>query len=163
MPKYFHIAETDRKAVVRFLRRLLRKSLGSPPRLRLRRSMALDSTLYRVFHYNGQMYVAIASLTHGKRLIIPLRGQGALHGNIRVVWNPMRGTACVHMPYDVRQPNLSPVASPLALDAGVTEVLTKAGPRLWETAGTIDGGNDPNRQGARFAFGRPKSGSKSSC
>jgi len=138
VPEHFAIGYLERKEVVRFLRRLLRGSLGSPPRLRVRRSMALDSTLYRVFECRGRSYVAVSSLTKGKRLVIPLRGRGAIHGNIRIVWERSRGTAVVHMPYDVRQPKKPPVGPAIALDAGVTEVLaTNTGDKLGEGYGKL--------------------------
>jgi len=123
MPEHFTIGYLERKAVVRFLRRLLRGALGTSPRLRVRRSMALDSTLYRMFEHQGRLYVAISSMTKGKRLVIPLRGRGTIHGNIRIVWEQSRGTAVVHMPYDVKPPRTQPIGQNIGLDAGVTEVL----------------------------------------
>lgn len=48
------ISVPERKEVVRFVRRALRKTLGKPPRIHLRRSLALYSTLYGVFEYNGR-------------------------------------------------------------------------------------------------------------
>lgn len=138
LPEHFSIGYLERKEVVRFLRRLLRQSLGTPPRLRLRHSMVLDSTLYRVFEHRGRSYVAVSSLTKGKRLVIPLRGRGAIHGNIRVVWNHRRGTAAVHMPYDVRLPHKPPAGAALALDAGITEVLaTNTGEKLGRGYGKL--------------------------
>ncbi|MCY0897484.1 MAG: zinc ribbon domain-containing protein [Firmicutes bacterium] len=138
VPEHFVIAPAERKAVVRFVRRLIRNSLGSPPRMRSHRSMTLDSTLYRVFDHQGRAYVAIASLTKGKRLVLPLRGQGAIHGNIRVVWDPMRGTAVVHMPYEVRVPRKPAAAPAMAVDAGITEVLaTNTGEKLGHGYGKL--------------------------
>jgi len=138
VPEHFTIGYLERKEVVRFLRRLLRGSLGRPPRLRVRRSMALDSTLYRVFECRGRSYVAVSSLSKSKRLIIPLRGRGAIHGNIRIVWERSRGTAVVHMPYDVRLPKKQPTGQSIGLDAGVTEVLaTNTGDKLGEGYGRL--------------------------
>lgn len=134
----FAISSLERKAVVRFLRRVIRPALGTPPRVHLRRSMALDSTLYRVFQRNGRMYVAISSLTKGEWLIIPLLGQGAVHGNIRVVWDRLRGVAAIHMPYEVRRPKKAADGSAIGLDAGVTEVLaTSTGEKLGRGYGQI--------------------------
>jgi len=117
------ISALERKEVVRFLRRALRKALGRPPRVRVRRSFSLDSTLYRVFEHNGRQYVSIATLGARKRCALPLRGRGRVSGNIRVVLHQDRGTAWVHVPYDVRVP-AEPSAGPaMGIDTGVSEVL----------------------------------------
>jgi putative transposase len=138
VPEHFVMAPAERQAVVRFVRRLIRHSLGSPPRVRSHRSMTLDSTLYRVFDHQGRAYVAIASLTKGQRLVLPLRGQGAIHGTIRVVWDSMRGTAVVHMPYEVRLPWKPATAPAMAVDAGITEVLaTNTGEKLGHGYGKL--------------------------
>ena len=129
----FAVPIPEQKEVVRFLRRCLRHALGSPPRVRLRRSLCVDDTLYRVFEHKGRQYVAVASLTPRERLILPLRGKGRVGGNVRIVLDSARRTASVHMPYDVRQPAQPAAGEPIGLDAGVTEVLasssgTKYGP-----------------------------------
>lgn len=90
--------------MARCLRRSLRKALGIPPRVGVRRSAALDNTLYRVFEHEGRQYVAVASAVPGQRLIRPLRGQGRISGNVRVVLNFDRRTASVDVPYAVRVP-----------------------------------------------------------
>ncbi len=125
IPK-FEIPVLERKEVVRFLRRSLRKALGTPPRVHLRRSAALDDTLYRIFEKNGRQYVAVASLTPGKRLILPLQGKGRISGNVRVVLDFDRKTVAIHMPYEVRVPAVPADGPNIGLDAGVTEVLASS-------------------------------------
>ena len=117
------IAAKERKEVVRFLRRLLRRALGKTPRVHLRRSMALDSSLYRVFEQRGHLFLALASLTRGQRLVLPLRGKGRISGDIRVVFDAGRKTAFVHMAYNVRLAAGPAMGKAVGLDAGVTEVL----------------------------------------
>ena len=129
------ISVPERKEVVRFVRRTLRKALGKPPRMHLRRSFALDRTLYGVFEHNDRQYVSIATLAPRKRLALPLRGRGRVAGNVRVVLDPARGTALVHVPYEVCIPAQVASGPMLGLDAGVTEVLAssqrrEARPRL---------------------------------
>ena len=119
----FKITVQERKEVVRFLRRQLRRALGKAPRVHLRRSMALDSSLYRIFEHRGRLYVALASLVQGERLVLPLRGQGRISGDIRVVFDAGRKTAFVHMAYNLRVPAQAATGAPVGLDAGVTEVL----------------------------------------
>ena len=122
----FTISLNERKEVVCFLRKKLRKSLGQAPRLRVRRSFALDDTLYRTFEYNGRQYVSVAGLIPRKRLIIPLRGRGRIGGNVRLVWDESRKTAFVHTPYDVKTPIKPAAGANVGLDAGVTEVLASS-------------------------------------
>jgi len=134
----FKVTGEWEQEVVRFLHRLLRQPFGKPSRVRIRRSMTLASTLYRLFAHRGRSYVAISALTKGKRLILPLRGQGAIHGNIRVVWDRVRGVAAIPMPYDVRLPVSPASGSAIGLDAGVTEVLaTSTGQKLGQGYGKI--------------------------
>ena len=125
VPK-FDVSAPERREVVRFLRRSLRRALGTPPRVHLRRSATLDDTLYRVFEKNGRQYVAMASLTPGKRLILPLRGKGRVSGSVRVVLDFDRKAAAVHMPYDMRVPAQPAIGEPVGLDMGVTEVLASS-------------------------------------
>ncbi len=122
-PPAFEIPVQERKEVARLLRRLLRGALGEAPRVRVRRSMALDSSLYRVFEHREHLYVAIASLLPGERLVLPLRGKGRIGGDIRVVLDAGRKTAFVHMAYNLRTPAYSATGAAVGLDAGVTEVL----------------------------------------
>ncbi len=132
------ISVPERKEVVRFVRRILRRTLGRPPRVHLRRSFALDSTLYGTFEHNGRQYVSVATLTSRKRCNLPLRGRGRVSGNVRVVLHQERGTISVHVPYDVRVPAGAPPGPEIGLDAGVTEVLTTStGEKLGPGYGTL--------------------------
>lgn len=123
----FAIALAERQAVVRLLRRLLRKALGKAPRVHLRRSFALDNTLYRFFTHQGKPYLSIASLVPGQRIVIPLKGfpVPAVTGNVRVVIDPLQHTVAIHVPIPVRVKTLPERREPVVvgLDAGVTEVF----------------------------------------
>ena len=100
--------------------------------------MALDSSLYRVFEHGGHLFVAISSLVRGERLFLPLRGRGRISGDIRVVFEPGRQTAFVHVTYDVRVPAQTASGAAIGLDAGVTEVLTASnGERYGEGYGPL--------------------------
>ena len=132
------ISVLERKEVVRFVRRTLRKALGKPPRVHLRRGFTLDSTLYGTFEHNGRQYVSVATLTPRKRCNLPLRGRGRISGNVRIVLNPIGQTVSVHMPYEVRVPAGAASGPAVGLDAGVTEVLaTSAGEKLGQGYGTL--------------------------
>jgi putative transposase len=123
----FEISLAERQAVVRLLRRLLRKALGQSPRVHLRRSFALDNTLYRFFTHQGKPYLAIASLVPGRRIVIPLKGfpVPAVTGNVRVVINPLKHTVAIHVPVPLRVKTVPERREPvvIGLDAGVTEVF----------------------------------------
>ncbi len=137
-PEHFAITLPERKEVVRYLRKKLRKSLGQAPRLRVRRSLALDNTLHRTFEHKGRQYISVAGLIPRKRLVIPLRGRGRISGNVRVVWDESRKTAFVHMPHDVKTPLTPAIGSNIGLDAGVTEVLaSSAGEKHGEGYGKL--------------------------
>jgi hypothetical protein len=64
--------------------------------------------------------------------------RGTVSGNIRVVLHQDRGTASVHVPYDVRLP-AEPASGPaIGVDAGVSEVLaTSTGEKLGTGYGTL--------------------------
>lgn len=123
----FAISLAERQAVVRLLRRLLRRALGKSPRVHLRRSFALDNTLYRFFTHPGKPYLSIASLVPGQRIVIPLKGLPvpAVTGNVRVVIDPLKHTVAIHVPVPVRVKPLPERREPvvIGLDSGVTEVF----------------------------------------
>ena len=123
----FAISLEDRQAVIRLLRRLLRTVLGNPPRVHLRRSFELDSSLYRFFLSKDQPYLAIASMTPKRRIVIPLKGFPikAVTGTVRMVIDPLKRTVAVHIPVPLRMRILASPRAPLVvgLDAGVTEVF----------------------------------------
>lgn len=123
----FPISLEERQAVVRLLRRLLRKALGRSPRVHLRRSFELDSSLYRFFLHQDKPYLSIASLTPGQRIVIPLVGfpVPAIIGNVRVVINPVKHTVAIHIPTPVHTRVVPKRTAPLVvgMDAGVTEVF----------------------------------------
>ena len=123
-PEPFDVAPSDRKDAMRFVRRSLRQSLGTPPRVRVR--FALDSTLYRVFEERGQQYIAITSTTPGKRVVLPLCGSGRITGNVRVVLHPRSRSVSIHTTDDVKVPEPRSSAGCIGLDAGVTEVIASS-------------------------------------
>ena len=58
------------------------------PRVKIARSFAFDSTLYKVVEGTGGQGVSISSLERGRPVRIPLEGEGRNAGNIRVVLLP---------------------------------------------------------------------------
>ncbi len=128
----------ERKEVVQFLCRTLRKALGKPPRVQVRRSFALDSTLYSVFEKRGRQYVSVATLTPRKRRVLPLCGRGKGSNHVCIMLHQDGGTASVHVPYDVRVPVEARSGSAIGIDVGGTEVLaTCTGEKLGMGYGTL--------------------------
>lgn len=128
----FSLGVKEQKAVVRYLRRRLRKALGKRPRVKLKRSMSLDTTLYQIFESQAKQgtvvrtYALVSSPEHRKRIALPLSGKGRIDGNVRLVLHPERGTVAIHMQYDVRAQKATS-GEVVGLDAGVTEVLATSG------------------------------------
>ena len=58
------------------------------PSVKIARSFVLDSTLYVVGQRLTRQGLAISSLEKGKRIFIPLQGEGEISGNIRIVLVP---------------------------------------------------------------------------
>ncbi|HEU0172795.1 MAG TPA: hypothetical protein VFV58_00910, partial [Blastocatellia bacterium] len=75
----------ERKQVQNYLRRRARRVMKARPRVKIARSFALDNTLYAVVRTLNGQGLTISSLEKGKRIFIPLKGEGEIGGNIRIV------------------------------------------------------------------------------
>ena len=71
--------------LTRYLQKVVRSVKGKAPSTKSARSFCLDAECYNVFTENGTQYLKIMSLKKGKRITIPLSGEAAVSGNIRVV------------------------------------------------------------------------------
>src|SRR5262249_36713690 len=78
----------ERKQVQNDLRRRARRVMKARPSVKIARSFALDSTLYGVVRTLNGQGLAISSLEKGKRIFVPLKGEGEISGNIRIVLVP---------------------------------------------------------------------------
>jgi len=113
---------TERKQVQNYLRRRARRMMGARPSVKAARSVVLDNTLYRVGRTMAGQFISIASLEKGRRIIVPLKGEGAIEGNIRIVLIPESRQVEVHVSFEVETPiNLSEKV--IACDVGLTEVF----------------------------------------
>ena len=96
--------------------------MGARPSVKAARSFVLDSTLYGVGRTLAGQFISIASLEKGRRLIVPLKGEGAIKGNIRIVLIPESREVEVDVSFEVETPiNLSEKV--IACDVGLTEVI----------------------------------------
>jgi len=66
--------------VRKYLKRTFRRVLGKKPRVKKARGFVVDQQMYRVFAVDNRQYIAVATLTPGERVIIPLAGVHAMEG-----------------------------------------------------------------------------------
>jgi len=128
-PEHFEIEEGERRRTVAYLRRVIRRARGAGPRVKKGRSFVLDAEMYSVFEQNGKQYIRIMTLTPRERVVIPLTGEGKLAGNLRVVLDDEKRRVEIHRAIDVRDRKAQ--GEPLAVDLGVTEVLTDSDGDRW--------------------------------
>ena len=128
-PEHFEIEEGERRRTVAYLRRVIRRARGADPRVKKGRSFVLDAEMYSVFEQNGKQYIRIMTLTPRERVVIPLTGEGKLAGNLRVVLDEQKRRVEIHRAIDVRDRQAQ--GEPLAVDLGVTEVLTDSDGDCW--------------------------------
>src|SRR5262249_50324139 len=76
------LAVRERKQVQNYLRRRARRIMQARPSVKIARSFVLDSTLYAVIRTLSGQGIAISSLEKGKRIFIPLKGEGDIGGDI---------------------------------------------------------------------------------
>ncbi len=111
-----------RAKVRKYLKRVFRRVLGKKPRVKKARSFTVDQQMYRVFAVGSRQYIAVATLTPGERVIIPLAGVHAIEGNLRVILLPDERAVEIHL---TREPQTYPPGEEEAgIDLGVTEVFT---------------------------------------
>ena len=121
----------QRKRCIRFLLKLIKKSVGESPRVKLARSFLAEPETYRTFFHKGRQYIAIASKEKGKRLIIPLTGKGKISGQIRVVLDFERRRIEIHQIVKKGKYITPPKGDAIGIDWGITEVLTDSDSDRW--------------------------------
>ncbi|MBI1925798.1 transposase [Candidatus Poribacteria bacterium] len=126
VPSHFEIDLHQQRTVRNFLRRVIRRRRGRRPRVKIARSMGLDTNMYTVFFEGGTQYIKIMSLKKGKRIVIPLCGNTPISGNIRLVLDSSHQRVEIHYTAEVKGVH-PPKGAPCALDAGISEVFTDEG------------------------------------
>jgi IS605 OrfB family transposase len=117
-----HLTLDQRRQVQNYLRRRARRMMGARPQVKNARSFVLDNTLYDVSRTLTGQVISIASLERGERIAIPLKGEGDIKGNIRVVLFPETRSVEIHVTFDLNAPvkNSDQV---VALDVNLTDVF----------------------------------------
>jgi hypothetical protein len=116
------LAVGERKQVQNYLRRRARRIMKARPGVKIARSFALDSTLYATGRTLTGQGLAISSLEKGKRIFIPLQGEGDISGNIRIVLDPESRKVEAHVSSEVKV-RVNASEKVIAADAGLTEVF----------------------------------------
>jgi putative transposase len=97
VPTRFQVEAGQRKVVVHYLRRVIRRRRGDQPAVRLERSFPLDPNMYDMqTTAAGTQVIAVTGLVPRKRIRIPLTGQTVISGNIRVVLDPDKRRVEIH-------------------------------------------------------------------
>jgi len=110
------------KHAVCFLQRKLRKYRKAYPRVKTKRSFALDEDCYTCFEHNDKQYIKIMSRTKGKRITVPLKGKTSITGNIRIVLHDQ--FLEIHSTSSIKKYSHVTSNKLIAIDFGYTEVLT---------------------------------------
>ena len=119
MPKHFFLERPIQS--VRYLQRVVRKLRGKNPSVKLARSFCLDADCYTVFEHQGVQYIKIMSVVKRERIVIPLKGNTALDGNIRVV---LDGDVVYVHKQDPLEEKAHVEGSEAYIDFGYSEVAT---------------------------------------
>lgn len=126
LPKHFDILEEDAVVASKYLQRVLKRKLGSRPRVKRNHSFMLDSNMYSVFEHNGKLYLNIQSLVARKRIPVPLKGKlQKITGNLRVVLDEEKQRIEVHITKDFKELNRKKLTDRIeAIDFGISECFT---------------------------------------
>lgn len=107
--------------LTRYLQKVVRSAKGKAPAVKIARSFCLDADCYTSFTENGTQYLKIMSLKKGKRITLPLSGESAVSGNIRILVDGNR--VQIHKPQKIKATSSS-LSGTVAVDLGYTEVMT---------------------------------------
>jgi IS605 OrfB family transposase len=139
IPNFKDLTFSERKKVVHYLNRIIRKHKGNAPKVKMARSFCLDADCYSLFTHNERQYISIMTLTPRQRLILPLLGHTPIIGNIRVVVD--KSQVEIHYTADIKQEKKTS-REVLALDFGYSEAFTDSeGSRYFTSFGKLMSGS----------------------
>jgi transposase len=130
VPNHFSLTPAELHRAVNYLRRIIRRGRGRLPRVKIARSLALDAQMYKLIETEGRQFLEVMTLVPRQRLVIPLTGRGKVEGNLRIVLDFEKQRVEVHRAIDLKTGQPAEGA-PLALDFGVTEVMTDSDGNVW--------------------------------
>ena len=120
----FAVWYEDRKRVMNYLRRVVRRNRAVRSVAKSARAFELDANMYDVQERDGKQYLAIMTLVPRKRLVIPLTGRTHLRGNLKIVLDFEQQRVEVHVSYRIKVKEVDGAEPVVGLDAGVSEVYT---------------------------------------
>ena len=115
------LTDQQKHQVVRWLNRAVGSLKGHLPSVKNQRSVALDADCYTVFKEGSTQYLKVMTLVRGQRAIIPLKGDAAISGNIRLVFKPSGVEVHVSQGLKVNSIGTGVIE---AIDFGYTEAFT---------------------------------------
>lgn len=130
VPTHFSLTPAELHRAVNYLRRIIRRGRGRLPRVKIARSFALDAQMYKLIETDGRQFLEVMTLVPRQRLVIPLTGRGKIEGNLRIVLDFEKQRVEVHRAIDLKTGQPAEGA-PLAVDFGVTEVMTDSEGDTW--------------------------------
>lgn len=118
--------EAKLRKVGNYLNRVISRTVKSLPRVKLFRSMTVDSSLYTVTNMNGKQYLKISGQDKGKPVVIPMAGitmpPKKNKGNYGTVALIVKGDKlCMHYTANLRRKKAT--GAPVGIDVGYSEVL----------------------------------------
>lgn len=119
----FKVAADLRPKVAGYVRRTVANLRGRQPSIKTARSAVLDADCYSVFTEGGTQYIKLMTLEPRRRIALPLKGQAAITGNIRIVI--VRSGVEVHVPQALPKKSID-TGVVAAVDFGYTEAMTDA-------------------------------------
>jgi len=118
------LSSRDLRQCRRHLQRWIRKTVKKSPRVKIYRSFLAEPETYRIFTHKGRQYISIMTFTRGKRLCIPLTGEGKISGQIRIVLDFEKERVEVH--HTVWSKAKRAKGKAKGIDLGITEVFTES-------------------------------------
>lgn len=112
----------ERTQVQNYLRRTVRRVAGNRPVVKNNTSFTIDSAMYSITRTLTGQAIEIVSLTARERIYVPLKGETALGGNLRVVIEAENRRIFIHTQYELPEVEAL-TGSPRGVDVGITEVF----------------------------------------
>ena len=134
-PKFKEIAWQERKKVVTYLNKQIRKYKKQYPKVKIARSFAQDANCYEIYTHKEKQYIKIMTLTKNKRIALPLLGSTPIQGNIRIVIDDKHCE--IHYTADIKKEKQEN-QEVLGVDFGYTEAFTDSeGTKTGQSFGKI--------------------------
>ena len=121
----------QRKHCIRYLEKLLKRTIKKAPRVKLVHSFLGEPETYRIFEHNGIQYIALTSKEPGVRLVLPLKGNKEIKGQIRIVFDFEKQRIEIHHAAISRAKKIKHEKKKIGIDLGITEVFTDSDGSKW--------------------------------